>query len=124
MRTCSYYFRKRVLPLALSTLDDAMNAQATPNARTQGFENGYCGVSNVELHNVAGVGGFYPVFVGSCIECRMTFRAYFLLAGLCLCRVCTYRSRGLAAGSCAVYVRYLQESWVLLLTGDGAVYWA
>lgn len=37
---------------------------------------------------------------------------------------CMYRSRGLAAGSCAVYVRYLQESWVLLLTGAGAVYWA
>jgi len=53
----------------LRSLDDAMNAQATPNARTQGFENGYCGVSNVELHNVAGVGGFYPVFIGSCIEC-------------------------------------------------------
>jgi hypothetical protein len=30
---------------------------------------GGIGVSNVELHNVAGVGGFYPVFIGSCIEC-------------------------------------------------------
>jgi hypothetical protein len=67
MRTCSYYFRKRVLPLALSRRRNERASKLTHVPK--GSRMGGIGVSNVELHNVAGVGGFYPVFIGSCIEC-------------------------------------------------------